>query len=1114
MFTNIDNTKGLSNHRIQAIIKDRQGFMWFGTINGLNKYDGYNFKVFLHNPDDTNSISNNAVNFLFEDMEGKIWVQAAFNYNLPGVEMNIYNPENETFSHDHKLFHKGISKQNNRKILMDHYNNMWFVSINGLFRYSYKDDSVIHLHHIIDDNTSLVSNSMSDLKSDSKGYLWAIDTLGILQKIDPVTLKVVFKLSDLNLPNSIYWLFIDSEDDIWIHRTNRGGGIIQYSPSTNSIKRFTQGKYGESLNNEYILNITQDYDGRLWFGADHGGINLYDKNTGKFEYLLNNPLNNKSICQNSPRTVYKDDNGIIWIGTFKKGISYYHKNLYKFQLFKNNPENKLSLGYNDVLKFIEDKNGNLWIGTDGGGLIYFDRKKNIFKSYVHDPNDPASISSDIVIDMCIDHKGRLWLGTYYGGLNYFDGKTFHHFRHNANNHESIADDRIWDIFEDPDHMLWLGTLLAGVDIFNPETGKVSQHLYPRLDNKSVGALSVFTIIEDHKKDLWLATSQGVDYYDRKSGLFTHYTSDPNNSNSLSSQLIYDVIEDSRGLIWAASSNGLNMLDPVIGKFRIFKTENGLPSNYIVTLVEDNAGNLWMGTSNGLSNLRIKKTSANNYDFTFKNYDEADGLQGLEFNENSAVKTKNGELIFGGGNGFNLFDPSKLEDINVKSNIVITDFQIFNKSPKINEKVNGRIILKKAINYLEEITLKHSENLFSIEFASLNFFHPDVRKYKYIMEGFNQEWLVTDASHRKVTYTNLDPGKYTFRVQATNNDGTWSKEEAKLIIRVLPPFWKTWWFRILVALLTLGLIILVFFIRLTQLRNQKIHLEKMVARRTQEVEEKNLALLEQTSLLNETNTLLEEGQQQIMEQSEELIAQKENLEIANVNLQELNSTKDKFFSIIAHDLKNPFQGILGFAELLQMEYDSIDDERKKSYISTILQSTHSVFNLLENLLHWAKSQTNQLKVEKVEIDINEIITDTLSLLSEMSNKKSIIIKFTHSTNLKAIADYQMISTVIRNLLSNAIKFTPQGGQIDIITSSAGNMMQIDITDNGVGIPVEEKSMLFRVDAQVIGKGTEGETGSGLGLILCKEFVEKNGGKIWVESTVGKGSTFSFTLPVLT
>lgn len=1113
MFTNIDNSKGLSNHRIQSIIKDKQGFMWFGTINGLNRYDGYSFKVFVHDPNDTNSISNNAVNYLYEDPEGKIWVQAAYSYNIPGIEMNIYDPETETFSHDHKLFHKGISRQNNRKIITDHFNNIWFVSTTGLYRYSYKDDSVIRLYHIEGDNSSLNSDNMSDLKSDSKGYLWAIDSLGILQKIDPISLKVIFRLDNLNLSNSIYWLFIDSEDDIWIHRVNRGGGIIEYSPSTNKIKRFTVGKYGESLNNEFILNITQDDDGRLWFGADHGGINVYDKVTGKFEYILNNPLNDKSICQNTPRTIYKDDNGIIWIGTFKKGISYYHKNLYKFQLYKKNPENKTSLGYNDVLKFIEDKKGNLWIGTDGGGLIYFDRKQDIFTSYTYNANDPNSISSDIVIGMCLDHKDRLWVGTYYGGLNYFDGKRFHHYRHDTNNPQTIADERIWEIYEDVDHNLWLGTLLAGVDIFNPETGKVIKHLFPSQDNRSVAALSVFTIIGDHNNDLWLATSLGVDFYDRKSGLFTHYIRNPNDSNTLSSQLIFDVLEDSRGLIWAASGNGLNMIDPVSGKIRVFKTENGLPSNYIVTLVEDNTGNLWMGTSNGLSNLKIKEKSPNQYDFVFRNYDESDGLQGLEFNENSVLKTRNGELIFGGGNGFNIFDPTKLEDVNVKSNMVITDFQIFNKSPRINEKFNKRIILTKAINYQKEITLKHSENVFSIEFASLNFFHPETRKYKYIMQGFNEDWLTADANHRKVTYTNLNPGKYTFRVISTNNDGTWSQQEANLIIRVLPPYWKTWWFRILITLFIISLIVLFFFIRLAQLRNQKIHLEKMVAQRTKEVEEKNTTLMEQTSLLNESNTLLEERQQQIIEQSEELQAQKDNLEAANVNLQELNSTKDKFFSIIAHDLKNPFQGIMGFGELLRQEFDIIDNETRKHYIDNILQSARSIYNLLENLLNWAKSQTNQLKVEKVILDLDEIISENVNLLTEVASKKSIKIDVVQNTSRKAEADLHMINTVIRNLLTNAIKFTYPNGKIEISTREVGKMIQIDITDNGIGIASEDLIMLFRVDAQISGKGTEGESGSGLGLILCKEFVEKNGGKIWVKSIPGTGSTFSFTIPTI-
>jgi len=288
---------------------------------------------------------------------------------------------------------------------------------------------------------------------------------------------------------------------------------------------------------------------------------------------------------------------------------------------------------------------------------------------------------------------------------------------------------------------------------------------------------------------------------------------------------------------------------------------------------------------------------------------------------------------------------------------------------------------------------------------------------------------------------------------------------------------------------------------------------MVTKRTKEVEDKNSELMEQTTLLNESNALLEERQQQIVEQSEELLAQKDHLEEANANLQELNSTKDKFFSIIAHDLKNPFQGIMGFSELLQIEYDEIDDQTRKYYITTIQQSAKTVFELLENLLNWAKSQTNQLKVEKTEIDLKEIVKENILLLAEISSKKSITIKATHNSQRKAFADIQMISTVIRNLLSNAIKFTHKDGLIELITTDIDDVIQIDITDNGVGMSVEDISMLFRVDAQLAGKGTEGETGSGLGLMLCKEFVEKNGGKIWVNSIQAKGSTFSFTVPAV-
>jgi signal transduction histidine kinase/ligand-binding sensor domain-containing protein len=1114
MFSNISNTQGLSNNRVQAILKDSRGFMWFGTVYGLNRFDGYNFKIYLHNPADSNSLSDNPVNFLFEDNEGKIWVQSAFNTDAAGLTLNIFDPVTEIFHHDHKLFHKGVPQKLNIKIIKDKNKNIWFAnSSSGLYKYDVQHDSVFHLSHNKDDIGTINSNKITDLIEDNEGYLWVIDTFGVFQKIDPVTLKVMLLRNDIVKPNAIYHMFIDSDNDIWIYATSNGGGTILYKQKSGSYLKFLKGTPGFSLNNENVICIIEDDNKLLWFGTDHGGVNIYNKSTGTFEYVYSNPIDDKSLCQNSIRSLYKEDNGTIWIGTFKKGISYYNRDLFKFGLYKNNPEDETSLSYNDILKFVEDQYGNIWIGTDGGGLIYFDRFKNSFTTYKNNSHDANSISADIVIGMCIDYKNRLWVGTYFGGLNYFDGKKFHHFRHDPSNPETICDDRIWEIHEDKDHLLWIGSLMGGMDIFDPEKGKVIKHFNGGQNIHSVGANSVLTIIEDNNKDIWTATSWGIDRYDRKSGFFTHYINNPDDPGSISSNLIFDILQDSRGIIWAASGNGLNMFDQKTEKFRVFKTEDGLPSNYIVTLVEDNSGNLWMGTSSGLSNLRIKENPENkNFEFEFVNYNNGDGLQGPEFNENAVLKTRKGELLFGGGYGFNLFNPTDLKKSNLVTPIVITDFQIFNKSLKLNEKFDDRFILKNSITYTSDINLKHKENLFSIEFSSLNYFHPEIRKYKYMMEGFNKEWLITDAAHRKVTFTNLDPGKYIFRVVSTNNDGTWSNIEAILKIRILPPYWKTWWFRIIILLIIIVSVVLFFLFRVDQLKKQKIHLEKMVAVRTKEVEDKNRELTEQTNLLNESNSILTERQQQIEEQSEELLTQKEKLESINTHLQELNTTKDKFFSIIAHDLRNPFQSILGFAELLENRYDTLTELSKKKYINAIYTSANSLYKLLENLLYWARSQTNQLNVVKTDFSIQELIKENLIILAENSSIKNLKIHVHLNESMWVYADYHMTSTVIRNIISNAIKFTPFSGEIKISTFLKDNFVQVEIEDNGIGISEEQKTKLFKVEAYYSNKGTEGETGSGIGLILCKEFVERNGGKIWFESTLGLGSKFSFTLPL--
>ncbi|NBC81920.1 MAG: hypothetical protein GVY19_00925 [Bacteroidetes bacterium] len=421
-------------------------------------------------------------------------------------------------------------------------------------------------------------------------------------------------------------------------------------------------------------------------------------------------------------------------------------------------------------------------------------------------------------------------------------------------------------------------------------------------------------------------------------------------------------------------------------------------------------------------------------------------------------------------------------------IVISDLQLFNKSVKPGQQYNNRIVLEKPISDTEKISLYHKQNVFTLVFNNLISDSITEPTFKYILEGFNNDWLYTNSHNRSATYTNLNPGKYTFKVTyADNND--LDKNLAGLDIVILPPWWQTWWFKMAVIVFFIGSLIGIYIYRLNRLRLQKIYLEEQVKQRTYEIARKNSVLHNQTIKLQETNTLLEERQQHIEEQSEELKSQKEELEQVNMHLNKLNTTKDKFFSIISHDLKNPFNIVLGFGELLFKNFNKLSDDKKLKYAEAIYTSSRNIYNLLENLLQWSRAQNNKIEIDPDTLHLNEIMNENVNLLSQMLKKKNINVNFKSNDKHTIFADKNLINTIVRNLLTNAIKFSNHNDEICIDYAVQNDHVQVSITDNGVGMSQEMVNGLFKVDSNTTQSGTDGETGTGLGLILCKEYIEK-------------------------
>ncbi|HRI19390.1 MAG TPA: two-component regulator propeller domain-containing protein, partial [Panacibacter sp.] len=760
---------------------------------------------------------------------------------------------------------------------------------------------------------------------------------------------------------------------------------------------------------------------------------------------------------NSINSIYKDNLGIVWLGTYKQGISYYHESLIKFSLYRHQPSNTASLGYDDINVFAEDAIGNIWIGTNGGGLNYFDRKTNSFKKLTHDPANTNSLSNDVIVSLYIDHEQNLWIGTYYGGLDRYDGKTFTHYRHSDTNPASIADNKVWEIYEDVDGNLWIGTLDGGLDMFDREHNIFHHHKSG--EPNSVYANYIPAFAEDTQNNLWVGTSYGIDVLEKSSGKFIHYS---NTDNKLSNNNIIDLLKDSHGNMWIGTRDGLNVFDTAKKTFQSFRTEDGLPDNNILNILEDNKQNIWVSTANGISRIKVQGNQQQGFKITCKNYDESDGLQGKEFNENASLKTSTGELVFGGANGFNIFNP---ENISTNKNIppvAFTDFQLFNRSVIVGEKVNGNIILPAAISQTSEITLNYDENIFSIEFAALSFANTEKSKYAYTLKGFNKTWSTTDGKARIATYTNLDPGDYTFIVKASNDDDVWNEKGIALKITILPPFWKT---PLAYLLYFLAVAAILYFARLMII--QRAHMRFALE---QERKEAN-------------------------------------------RMHELDMMKIRFFTNVSHEFRTPLSLIL---TPLDKIIKTTTEPDKKSQFQLIHRNARRLLNLVNQLLDFRKMEVQELKLHPSNGDIAKFIKEISYTFTDLAGNKNI--EFSYQSTIDELYtkfDHDKIERILFNLLSNAFKFTSENGKVSVELNSyqkdGDTLIEIKIKDTGIGIPPEKQEKIFERFFQNDIPGTMVNQGSGIGLAITREFVKLHDGFISVESEVDKGSCFTVLLP---
>jgi signal transduction histidine kinase/ligand-binding sensor domain-containing protein/DNA-binding response OmpR family regulator len=1063
-FSHLDINNGLSHNQINCILKDSKGFMWFGTLSGLNKYDGYKFKAYKHAVSDTTTLNDDYIVSIAEGPEHNIWVETRNGFN-------IYNPSTEKFSHNISGYLKNIGLPDARitALKKDSFDNFWFLhATKGIYKYDASSRKVTHLvHHNADDN-SIFSNTVSDLSVDSKGNIWLIYSLGVLEKLNPITYKVNYRSQVMEkLPaglNTAYRVYIDKQDDLWCFVPTYSSGVYYVSIKNNIFKHIDKGDGPTHLNTNVVANVIQDDKNRIWIATDHGGINLLNKQDFNIRYLLNREDDIKTVGQNSVTLLYKDNTGIIWVGTYKRGVSYYHESIIKFPLYTHHSSDPLSLPFSDINNFAEDRAGNIWLGTNGGGLIYFNRKNGSFKQYLHSATNKNSLTNNVIVCMFVDHEQKLWIGTYFGGLDCFDGKTFTHYKHNDAVPGSISEDRICAIREDSEHNLWVGTLAGGLNVFSHKTQRFTNYKFDGYNGKNnIHSNYVSAILEDRQKNIWVVTSYGIDVLMKKTRQFVHYMHDDKDPGSLINNNTNNILEDSQGLIWVSTREGISIFNPATNKFTNIIKQDGLPDNTVIDMQEDEKHNMWVSTPNGLSNIIVSR-QASGLKFRFINYNEAEGLQGREFTENSSYKTREGELIFGGGNGFNLFKPANIQFNKSVPNLIFTDFQVFNQSIGAGDKINGDAILAKSITETKLLKLRHSENVFSIEFAALNYFNPDKIKLQYMMQGFDKNWITADNKIRKATYTNLDAGDYIFKVRTTNNE-FWNAKEITLHVTVLPPFWKTTWAYLLYAFLFIG--------TLLYLRRRGI--QKIKAQFSIEKER-------------------EEAQR----------------------MHELDLMKIKFFTNVSHEFRTPLSLIMAPVDKILKQIADPDSRRQLLMIN---RNARRLLNLVNQLMDFRKMEFQELRLHKKSGDIISFIKDLSLSFTDVADQKNITFVFDTDTEAFYTSfDHDKIERIVFNLLSNAYKFTHEGGQVSVLLSLKyqsdmnDHQLEIRVMDTGIGIPADKQGRIFEPFFQHDIPGSMLNQGSGIGLSITKEFVKLHNGEILVESEHDQGSCFTVLLPL--
>ena len=820
-FTHLSLEEGLSQSIVQVIMQDSRGFMWFGTEDGLNRFDGYSISIYRHDSEDPDSISLNDITALAEDPQGMLWV------GTNGGGLNRFDRNTGRFTRfiNQPTDPGSLSSNDIGAILVDWQGTLWVgTQGGGLNRYERQTGKFTRYINDTKNHESLGNNVIFSLAETRGGALW-IGTGNGLDRYDPRLGVFDHFLNGPRDPqraiSPVWTVMEDGSGMVWAGVGT--GGLFKIDPQTGGYSRYQNDSNDpNSLSGNSVRSILKSRDGALWAGTADGGLNQFDSDNGQWVRYQHDPIDPDSLSSNLLLSLFEDRAGDLWVGTYGGGINQLSRYNNRFVHYKHDPRFPDSLSENLVWALAGDPGGDVWVGTDRSGLDQLDHKTGSFNHYRYDSANSNSLSSDSIRSLFIPAGEFVWVGTT-NGLNRLDIRTGQvtRFQNRLEDAGSLSDGVVQAILQDPQGDLWAGTSGGGLNRMASGTQTFAHFRYNPVDPASISNNIVNALQWDPDGYLWVGTQAGIDRMNIQTGQFDRYLNRPDDPDSLSPGPVTAVLRDHQGIIWCGTTDGLNRLDQASGRFTHYRVKQGLANNTVYSILEDEHNYLWVGTNNGLSRLDPARE-------TFTNFDRRDGLQSNEFNGSAGYKSQSGELFFGGINGFNIITPDNILPNPFKPPVVVTALT-----------QGGDVIQPGALGGLSgDVTLDWPRNYFEFEFAALNFTQPERNRYAYRLENFDREWNTT-GNRRYGKYTNLPGGTYTLQIKGSNNDGVWNEGGTTLKIVVVPPFWERWEFQLGLAILVLGAIFTGFRLRDRSLRNHNQELARQVEERTHEINQRRL-----------------------------------------------------------------------------------------------------------------------------------------------------------------------------------------------------------------------------------------------------------------------------------